>query len=244
MNHRPTPPTIKLPGLIGVTAAVWLASLLAGCSQPWLGSGGALQITSRDGGRQIIDEQDSALRFDDGRTQAIYRYDDDNTVTVLLIRGSRDHPDHVATLRMFWKARAGSTPIDRTATNALVRYFEFRDAPGDTPAPGNTPDDSAANEIEDDRGTVGVYAGAGFMRLHDDPTLGRVTGSLWDADLRLTDRSETYTDRLGRAVLAGSFTADRDDAAVTTMLRDLNQRIEQRLGYPRLVRVEPTHSGS
>lgn len=219
MIHRPTPSTNTLPGAICVVA-VCLMSLLGGCSQPWLGDGGALQLTRRGDGQQTTQNPQSVLSFGDDRTRAIYRYEDDNSVTVLLLSGPRDQPDHIATLRMFWKPRAGSTPIDRTATNALVRYFEFRAPAEDRDEPGDT---------------VGVYAGAGFMRLHDDPTLGRVTGTLWDADLRLTDRSETFADRLGRAVLSGSFTADRDDAAVTTMLRDLNQRLEQGLGYPRLV---------
>ena len=60
--------------------------------------------------------------------------------------------------------------------------------------------------------------------------------TLFDADLRLTDRSEAFVDRLGRTALAGSLTARRDDARVTTILRRLNLRVSEALGYPRLVR--------
>lgn len=187
---------------------------LVGCSRPFVDGDAQLQIASRD-------QSDSGrLTMSGDFTRAFYRFENQNTVTVVLIQGPDDAPQRIAAIEMFWKARAGLTPIDRTATNALVRFFEFRDT-------------------EAEPNTVGVYAGAGFMRLHDNPVVGQVDGNLWDADLRLTDRSEAYTDRLGRAVLAGSFSAQRNDAKVTTILRLLNQQLEERLGYPRLVEQSP-----
>lgn len=216
MIHPRTPPRPSARVCCGpMFAAVAFALLLVGftgCTRPLVDGDAELQISSRD----AVDRpgQTVAGAF----TRAYYRFEDRNTVTVLLIQGPDEAPRRVAALEMFWKARAGLTPIDRTATNALVRFFEFRDT-------------------QDEPNTVGIYAGAGFMRLHDDPLLGTVDGNLWDADLRLTDRSEIYTDRLGRAVLAGSFTAQRNDARVTKILRELNQMIEQRLGYPRLVEM-------
>ncbi|MEM6757657.1 MAG: hypothetical protein AAF586_10860, partial [Planctomycetota bacterium] len=109
------------------------------------------------------------------------------------------------------------TPVDRTATNTAIRCLAFRDTP-------------------DQRDAVGVYGGAGFMRLHSDPALGRITGTLLESDVRLVDRSQGFVDGWGRAAVSGTFTADRDDAAVTTILRGLHPRLEERLGYPRLVR--------
>ena len=117
---------------------------------------------------------------------------------------------------MLWKARAGLTPIDRTATNTVVRFFDFRDTP------------------EEPR-SLGLYAGAGFMWLQDDPAGGQVGGTLWDSDVRLSDRSADFTDRLGRAVMTGSFSARRDDAGVTGAVLELNRLVSERLGYPRLV---------
>ncbi|MBB6431396.1 hypothetical protein [Algisphaera agarilytica] len=191
-----------------------LVGLLAGCSRPLVDGDAELQISSRE------TEGREGTKLSGEFTQAYYRFTDQNTVTVVLLQGPDDAPERVASLEMFWKARAGLTPIDRTATNALVRFYEFRD----TAAEPNT---------------VGVYAGAGFIRLHDNPSVGTIDGNLWDADLRLTDRSTDFTDRLGRAVFAGSFTAQRDDARVTSILRELNQQLEERLGYPRLVLHDP-----
>lgn len=191
--------TLSLLVLVGV-----------GCSRPFADGDAQLQIASRDQADR------TSLTMAGEFTRAFYRFKDQNTLTLILIQGPDNAPHRIAAIDMFWKARAGLTPIDRTATNARVRFFEFRDT-------------------EAEPNTIGVYAGAGFMRLHDNPTVGTVDGNLWDADLRLTDRSEDYIDRLGRAVLAGSFTAERDDARVTSILRELNQQLEERLGYPRLV---------
>lgn len=207
-------------GIVGLRGALLaaMAALLvvvAGCSRPLLETGSALQITSRD-------RTDGArLNLDNEFTEAIYRYENPNSVTLLLLQGPRGAPQRVLEVRMFWVAKAGATPIDRTATNTLVRLLEFRDSP-------------------DEPDALGLYAGAGFMRLHNDPTLDRVGATLWDADLRLTDRSEAFTDRLGRSIVSGSFQARRDDARVTTVLRDLNQRVTDRLGYPRLVMGGPS----
>lgn len=212
MGVTPTSPVIRssrFPAAWVVMAAMLVSSWI-GCSRPLVDGDAQLQIASRDTAGRQGDKQSGEF------TQAYYRFTDQNTVTVVLVQGPDEAPERVASLEMFWKARAGLTPIDRTATNALVRFYEFRD----TAAEPNT---------------VGVYAGAGFMRLHDNPSVGTIDGNLWDADLRLTDRSVDFTDRLGRAVFAGSFTAQRDDARVTSILRELNQQLEERLGYPRLV---------
>ncbi|MEM9420403.1 MAG: hypothetical protein AAGA25_15345, partial [Planctomycetota bacterium] len=187
---------------------------LSGCTRPLVDGDAQLQISSRDTANR------AGATLSGEFTQAYYRFTDQNTVTVVLIQGPDEAPERIASLEMFWKARAGLTPIDRTATNALVRFYEFRDT-------------------EAEPNTVGVYAGAGFMRLHDNPSVGTIDGNLWDADLRLTDRSNDFTDRLGRAIFAGSFTAQRDDARVTTILREVNQQLEERLGYPRLVQYQP-----
>jgi len=206
-----TPLTTTIPGLL-LALALGVLPWAGGCqhARPLLADN-QLTLTSRDR------HDGKTFTLPSEFTRAIYRYEDRNSVTVLLIQGSADAPERVAAFRMFWRSRAGLTPLDSTATNTLVRMIVFRDTDAQPQ-------------------TVGIYAGAGFMRLHNDPTLGRVAGSLWDADLRLTDRSEAFADAIGRAALTGSFTADRDDAEVTLILRHLNQQIEQRLGYPRLVK--------
>ena len=82
---------------------------------------------------------------------------------------------------------------------------------------------------------VGVYSGAGFLYLDDTPGSSQLTGSLWQADILLADRSDRFKDLLGQSTLRGSFTARRDDARVGDLLRQLNVKVSDRLGYPRLV---------
>lgn len=205
--------------IFGWVLCLCVVLVFTGCSAPLLLDNGRLQLTSLD----RLDE--SNLQLDLDTTQAIYRLDDLNTLTVLLVQGPEEAPQRVIELRMFWKARAGLTPVDRTATNSVVRYFEFRD------------------DIAEPK-SLGLYAGAGFLRLQDDPASGRVEGTLWDSDLRLSDRSARFTDRIGRGVLAGSFSARRDDAGVTRVMHTLNQLVTERLGYPRLVRADAATSDS
>ena len=193
-------------GLLGLAGCFGLA----GCSTWGVDRPPAeLGLVSRDPGARGRAVASAAFG------QVLYRYESDSNLTVLLFDGSSDDPTRVAVLSMFWRPRAGSTPVDRTATNTVVRYLDFDAAAGDD--------------------TLGVYAGAGFMRVYSDPAAGGLDGTLFDADLRLIDRSEAFTDRLGRTALAGSFTARRDDARVTTILRRLNLRVSEALGYPRLV---------
>ena len=75
--------------------------------------------------------------------QVLYRYESDSNLTVLLFDGPADDPTRVAVLNMFWRPRAGATPVDRTATNTIIRYLDFDPAAGDGAG-------------------LGVYSGAGF----------------------------------------------------------------------------------
>jgi hypothetical protein len=183
---------------------------VGGCTTPELASEIDLTLTSRDR------PDATGFGFGDGLATAIYQLSDKNSLTVLLLQGPANDPTRVIELTMLWRPRAGLTPIDRTATNATVQLLEFRDSPG---------------EID----TLGLYAGAGFLQLHDDPAGGTLTASLRQCDLRLSDRSEAFIDRWGRLNLEGRLTARRDDARVSQLQRDLNQRVRDRLGYPRIV---------
>ncbi|MEM6459543.1 MAG: hypothetical protein AAF710_09150 [Planctomycetota bacterium] len=197
---------------LALAALAGFVGVLAGCSQPILLDEGELRLTRRD----ADPARTAPVVLFDNRTTALYRFRDLNDVTILFIQGPVDRPRRVTALTMIWKPTAGATPVDRTATNTAIRCLAFRDSP-------------------DQRDAVGVYGGGGFMRLHTDPALGRITGTLLESDVRLIDRSEGFVDAWGRAGVTGTFTADRDDAAVTTILRGLHPRLEDRLGYPRLV---------
>ncbi|MEM6394388.1 MAG: hypothetical protein AAF797_16600 [Planctomycetota bacterium] len=166
------------------------------------------------------------LRLRGSFDRAFYDFDDQNHVTVLLLAGPEDAPgstpDQAAVLRMLWKPKAGQTPLAPAATNATIHYLIFADA------------NTAAGPLQE----VGVYAGAGFLYLEGTPGTARLTGSLWDADLALIDRSDRFNDLLGPSELEGSFTARRDRTRVRTALRKLATETSSRLGYPRLVSAE------
>ncbi|MEM1212716.1 MAG: hypothetical protein AAGI68_10505 [Planctomycetota bacterium] len=154
--------------------------------------------------------------------RALYDFDDQNHVTILLLAGPEDAPEQAAVLRMLWRPRAGQTPLAPTATNATIHYLIFADA------------NTESGLLQE----VGVYAGAGFLYLEGNPGSARLTGSLWDADLALIDRSDRFNDLLGPSELEGSFTARRDRTRVRTALRELATETSSRLGYPRLVSAE------
>ncbi len=146
---------------------------------------------------------------------ALYSMNDTNTLTLVLLDGPTDGAKQdarqVATIRVFWKPRAGRTPIDPTATNATVHYAIFSGPSGRE---------------------VGVYSGAGFVYPVDNPGGPIFRADIWEVTLRLTDRSAGFEDLLGEAALEGHLTATRDDAAVNQVVRNLRARISQRMGYP------------
>lgn len=183
--------------------------ILPGCGS-WLVQNSALSVVSRD---------DTSLRLQGDFDRAYYAYNEKNAVTIVLIEGPDDAPTQAAAIRMMWKPAAGLTPINPDSTNATIQYVVF-----------------ANRRIEEGYfREVGVYSGAGFLYLDDTPGSSQLTGSLWQADILLADRSDRFKDLLGQSTLRGSFTARRDDARVGDLLRQLNVKVSDRLGYPRLV---------
>lgn len=199
-----SPPPVAL-------AIVTCALTLSGCSAPWLGLAG-------DGGKLRIINQDNPdtmlfSRFETG----IYRYEDQNEVTVLLFDGPLENPSQAVTIRMLWRPKAGATPIDPDATNSTVHYVILTGK---------------------DRDEVGIYSGAGY--LYPRVKVGRpsLSASIWQANLHLDSSTDGFRDLLGQAMLKGRFSARRDDIETDTALRRLNQLIQERLGYPRLVHAD------
>ncbi len=159
-------------------------------------------------------------RFD----TAYYREADDNTVTFVLLDGDEASPTQAAVVRLFWRPRAGRTPLEETATNCTISYLVFAD----------DPDGDVRNA-----GQVGVYVGAGFLFPGSKPGPAELTADLWDATVRLDTRSDRFADLLGTATMTGSFEARRDPAKVNELLNQLNRQVTQRLGFPRMVRNDP-----
>ncbi|MCG8511126.1 MAG: hypothetical protein MI741_18055, partial [Rhodospirillales bacterium] len=154
---------------------------------------------------------------------------DDNSVTVVLLDGPANNPRQAITLRMFWRPRAGLTPLDAEATNATMHYIVF---PLEAEAGNDTPMNAT-------RAPIGIYTGAGFLYPKRSPGAEDLLANVWDASLRLTDAGEGFVDLLGPATITGDLRATRDDAGVQDAIRQLNQLVADRLGYPRLVMEMP-----
>jgi len=178
-------------------ALTFAAAALTGCA-------GRGNLTVRSSG-------DEATEISGDFGTAVYSFDDQNNVNILLIEGEPEAPTQVVHVRMHWRPYAGRTPVDERATNATVNYLVFTGQ------------------------GAGVYSGAGFLFPKNTPGKNTFNAALRDTAVRLLDASDNFADRLGRAVATGSFAAQRDDGKTRRMLRDVQVYLRQQLGYPRFV---------
>ena len=217
-SFRPTltlrllPETEKQPKPVRLVHAIALIAclLLTGCGTSLWTSQSALAVVSQD---------DTALRLRGDFNAAYYVYDSTEALTIVLIEGPEDQPTQAVAIRMMWHPKAGLTPINPDATNATIQYVVFAD---------RRTDEGYFRE-------VGVYSGAGFLFLNSEPGESQLNASLWQADLLLADRSDRFVDLLGQSTLRGSFTAERNNDKVADLLKKINLRVSERLGYPRMV---------
>ncbi|MHC4994152.1 MAG: alanine/glycine:cation symporter family protein [Planctomycetota bacterium] len=142
---------------------------------------------------------------------ALYSYSDNNTLDVILVEGPVDSPAQAVHMQMVWAPRPGRTPIDHRATNSTIRYIIFTGE------------------------QTGIYAGAGYLFPILKPGGETFKGSMRNSALRLKDATEGFEDRLGLATAEGDFTAHRDDAAALQLLRSVQLRLANQLGYPRFI---------
>ena len=173
-----------------------------------------------DGGRLAATGEGDAGRvtLEGDFTTATYSLDGRNRATLVLIDGPVEDPEQIVTIRLFWRPRAGKTPIDPNATNAAIQYVIF----------------------DGDGGDVGIYTGAGFLFPRNKPNFDRFNGGLWQANLQLSARTVGFKDLLGQAHLSGDVKATFDPIATETHLDRINRLITQRLGEPRLVNAANT----
>lgn len=199
---------------LATIALILVAATATGCA----GSGGG-ELAVRGVG-------ENAPRLTGGFKRGIYRFEDANHATVVLLEGDMNNPTQAVTIRVFWSPTPGATPIDPNATNATLQYIIF------------TPPSPAADKSRP-AGMVGIYSGAGFVFPRNELGEGTLDCGVWESNLRLADSTRGFNDLLGQAVARGDFTARRDDAAVGDMLRRLNVLVRDKLGYPRLVSADP-----
>jgi hypothetical protein len=152
---------------------------------------------------------------------AAYLTPDGNTAEVYLTDLDPDKLDpgtdlsrvsgRIVQLRLFLSPKAGSTPIASTACSTAVRHIVLAD------------------------GAIGVYAGGGFLLPDGRPGGREFSGRISDATLKLVARSGGFADRLGPAVLSGTFAATRNEA----LARKLAARVQDILSV-----AEPVEKGA
>jgi hypothetical protein len=133
-------------------------------------------------------------------TESYYYFDREHTLFFVMRSSTVDKAtkktvEQIATFRVFWRPVGGRTTMDSTALNATYRYILMS---GDS---------------------IGMYEGAGFVRLWGQDGIHTMYARLLDGDLRLTEASSGFTDTLGRSSIRGNFHATYDDAkALDTLL--------------------------
>jgi len=130
-----------------------------------------------------------------------YYFDRDQNLSFVMRSTATDSAtgktvEQIAAIRVFWRPRGGVTTLNSSAVNATIRYIIM------------TPD------------SMGMYEGAGFVRLLSSTGSSPFQARVMDGDLRLTQASNSFVDTLGRAHINGAFTATYDDAKAMDMLLD------------------------
>jgi hypothetical protein len=131
--------------------------------------------------------------------ESYYYFDRDHTLYFVMRSQTKDAVtgkpvDQIATFRIFWRPVGGRTTMESTALNATYRYVLM------------TPD------------AVGMYEGAGFVRLWGADGVHKLKARVMDGDLRLTESSSKFVDTLGRSRVRGNLTVVYNDSKAFDML--------------------------
>ena len=132
-------------------------------------------------------------------TESYYSYDRDQNLTFIMRSKGNDQAtgkpiEQLTTMRVFWRPKGGVTTMNPTALNTTIRYVVM------------TPD------------SLGIYEGAGFVRLNSRTGAGKLQARMMDADVRLTQKSDSFVDTLGRAHMSGYFSAIFNDEKTAEMM--------------------------
>lgn len=127
-----------------------------------------------------------------------------------LINGDMDN-GQVLRIELLWEPKPGKTPLDSSATNIALRYVIFAD------------------------GEVGLYEGGGFALTNRVSFTERITISMLDSSLRLSDSTPGFRDLLGPTRITGTFTASLDRHTTHRLHVLLSQRVTDALGHSTLV---------
>ena len=114
-------------------------------------------------------------------------------------------------IELLWLPKAGSTPVDRSATNASIRYLIFAD------------------------GQLGVYGGAGFILPGGRVGKPKLSLNVRQATLTLLESTPQFVDLLSPAEMVGKFTAILDPRQTRRLYFNLSQQVTNTLGKTRFV---------
>lgn len=134
--------------------------------------------------------------------QSYYYVDRDQTLYFIMrsaVSEGGKSIEQIMTVRVFWQPRGGVTTMNPAALNATFRYAVI------------TPE------------SMGLYEGAGFVRLNSKLGDATFRALVVDGDIRLTQATNSFVDTLGRAHLTGAFSAAYDDAKAMDMLLEAQQ---------------------
>lgn len=187
----------------GLSLLLAITASIGGCGLRLFSSGSAITTSSAMSGEYIAADLPIA----------IFASPDDSTVDAFLtdlpLARLADPADTLSDLsgsivhvHIFLIPEAGKTPIDDSALNAAVRHVVIA------------------------RGAVGEYVGGGFVAAGDPPALGE--GDSYGADIRsaslhISRAGGAFADKLGPAVISGSFSAIRDEKACRVVAARLAQ---------------------
>ena len=148
----------------------------------------------------------------------VYAHDPEEDTTFLLtdmaiedLLAGKVVDGQVLHIDLLWEPKAGTTPMDIDATNAIIRHIVISG------------------------GEVGVYGGAGFVLPRGSPGRDTLTVALRDAMVRLMDSTGGFVDPLSPARLTGTFTARHEPGLARRISRAISQIVTNALGRTRLV---------
>ena len=203
---------------VSLAALIWAVALAvpAGCAGR--GGGGSLQIRS-------LSEEPVTLSFH--AVEACYSHDPAGgtsfwltDVPVEKLTSGKVAYGQVIHVELLWEPKPGKTPIDRTATNASIRWVVVSE------------------------GEVGVYGGAGFIMPHGSPGDDSLKLSIHEASLTLQESTEGFRDLLTPAELTGDFTVTLDPRRARKLWLTVSQFVTDALGRSRFVRLPPENAAT
>jgi hypothetical protein len=216
LSIRVHPRSSAVSAWLRLCCAALFAVILAGCglgskliSMPWgEAPGGSLRLKSHGDEPVMLSGRFDTAVYADRPVETSF-FLADRPIEEFLSGDAAD--GQIVHVELLWIPRAGSTPIEDSATNASIRYIIFAD------------------------GEMGIYAGAGFAMPRGragDETFGL---TLRDASLKLVESTPGFNDLLTPARLSGSFGARLDNHQTAQLQHAVSQRVTNKLGRSRIV---------